>query len=284
MGDLCAACHSSVNEWLARPHVHAPVAAKECESCHLPHGSDNDRLLADEVPALCLGCHDTDAGFRQAHKGYQVADANCLTCHDPHSSTRPKLVMPNEHPPFAGGQCTACHDQSAGASAFALVSDVRSVCTRCHEDIREMAAQPYTHNLGDERSCMNCHNAHTSSTESLLSSRQQTMCLHCHFKDEKYADKSRASVLTHNGMDCTNCHLPHGAANERYFVSNVIDLCSGCHENAHRTSHPIGEDIIDPRSGEQVTCVSCHQLHGADFEPYLPLDSQMDLCIQCHRR
>ncbi len=282
--DLCGACHSSVNQWMARSNIHAPVAARECLSCHTAHGSEHGGLLSEPIPGQCFGCHENTAAFRQVHQGYDVTEANCLTCHDPHSSPQPNLVMANEHAPFAGGQCSACHDGSAGGSGFALVSDVKSVCTRCHDDIREEAAQPYTHNLNDERSCMNCHNAHTSSADALLARPQQTMCMQCHFKGDEYTEDSRESLLTHDGMECTSCHVPHGSSNPQYFVAGKTEMCAGCHERAHRSSHPIGPEVIDPKTGEQVTCLSCHQLHGADFEPYLPLSPEMDLCIQCHRR
>ena len=113
---------------------------------------------------------------------------------------------------------------------------------------------------------------------------QQTLCTSCHFKTGEFADKSRASILTHDGMECTNCHTPHGSENARYLKSTDVDLCTGCHERAHSSSHPIGPDVIDPRTGEPLTCLSCHKLHGADFEPYLPLSQEVDLCIQCHKR
>lgn len=284
VGELCGSCHTEVAAWRARASVHPPVKDNDCLVCHNPHGSDNDGLLADKVPALCFSCHDNDAPFQQAHQGFPVAEANCLACHDPHSSTLPKLVMPNQHAPFKSKNCSACHETKSGKTGLALVADIKSVCTRCHSAIRVESDKTHSHNLNDERACMNCHNAHASAGEYLLSGPQQTMCLGCHFKDGEYADKPRASVLTHDGMDCTNCHTPHGSDNARYLMSTTVDLCLGCHEGAHTGSHPVGPDVIDPRTKEPVTCISCHKLHGADFEPYLPLNPKMDLCIQCHKR
>lgn len=284
VGQLCSGCHNETSAWRSRASVHQPVRNNDCLVCHNPHGSESDGLLADGVPGLCFACHDNDAPFQQAHGGFPVAEADCLACHDPHSSTLPKLVMPNQHAPFKGNNCSACHETSAGRTSLSLTSDIKSVCTRCHSAIKTESEKKYSHNLDDDRSCMNCHNAHASAGESLLSSRQQTLCLGCHFKEGEYADKARASVLTHDGMDCTNCHTPHGSDNARYLVNTTVELCNGCHEGAHQGSHPVGPDVIDPRSKESVTCMSCHKLHGADFEPYLPLNPDMDLCIQCHKR
>ena len=96
--------------------------------------------------------------------------------------------------------------------------------------------------------------------------------------------RTRADYVTHDGLDCTECHTPHGSDNDRYLRTLDVDLCARCHERAHVTSHPVGENAIDERTGTPMTCLSCHQLHGAPHEFYLPLDPTMDLCIQCHQR
>jgi predicted CXXCH cytochrome family protein len=281
--DLCGGCHTSLSSWLDREVVHQPVADGDCGACHNSHGSDNTRLLADRLPKLCFECHDNDATFADAHQGYELSESNCITCHDPHASSLPSLIMPNQHAPFAGGQCNACHD-SKSASPFAIKGEIKAVCTRCHAAIKKEADKLHAGHVNDDRSCMNCHNAHASSVDNLLAAEQQVVCLHCHFNDEEYAGKSRSSILTHDGMDCDNCHEPHGSDNESYLLSMQEDLCAGCHAGAHASSHPLGPDIIDHRTNKPLTCLSCHQLHGADFEPFLPLSPKMDLCIQCHRR
>ncbi|RME23174.1 MAG: hypothetical protein D6800_10210 [Candidatus Zixiibacteriota bacterium] len=280
---LCQGCHRQVSDWLGRENVHPPVADFACMSCHAPHGSKNEALLTKSVPKLCFGCHDRDNNFRQAHSGYDVAEANCVTCHDPHASSLPSLLMPNQHPPFKAKKCRACHT-SGGGSNFALKGNVEEVCTRCHSNIKKIAAEPYAHNLTDSLACLHCHNPHASSTNTLLAAPQSVTCLKCHFKGPEYAEKTPEQILTHDGMDCTNCHQPHGSPTEHFFAREGIALCTGCHEDAHKGSHPLGPDVIDPRTKKPMTCLSCHQLHGAKFKPYLPLSPDMDLCIQCHRR
>ena len=46
----------------------------------------------------------------------------------------------------------------------------------------------------------------------------------------------------------------------------------------------MGENTRDPRNGQPLDCLSCHRLHGAPFEKYLPLNPDGDRCIQCHKR
>ena len=140
----------------------------------------------------------------------------------------------------------------------------------------------FTHNLTDEKSCINCHNPHASQGSGLLAAEQKVLCMRCHFVED--LEKPRDEYITHDGLDCSNCHTPHGSENEMYLATDRIKMCESCHADAHVGSHPVGEDVIDQRTGKSLDCLSCHQLHGADFPDYLPLNPKMDLCIQCHRR
>jgi predicted CXXCH cytochrome family protein len=283
MADLCKSCHTVIADWMKRQYIHAPVGAEDCMACHTPHGGGEKGLLVSAIPGLCFNCHEQDNAFQKAHSGFQVANANCVTCHTPHASSLPSLLMPNQHAPFKGKRCDVCHI-TGGGSSFALKADSKTVCTQCHGAIKKIAEEPYAHNLNTEKSCMNCHNPHASTEPQLLSGPQTVICLKCHFNSGEYAAMPREKVLTHDGMDCTNCHQPHGSDSDHYLVDNDLELCFGCHEGAHKGSHPVGEDVIDPRTGKAVTCLSCHKLHGASFKPYLPLDPSMDLCIQCLRK
>jgi predicted CXXCH cytochrome family protein len=162
------------------------------------------------------------------------------------------------------------------------IEQIRSLCTGCHAATQDFAAKQYHHNLDDDRSCANCHNAHASNTASLLNERQPVLCMSCHFNEE--GRESKEKYITHPGTDCSNCHSPHGGDNAKYLNSEGVDLCVRCHEAAHSASHPVGEGIVDPRTGKNVTCRSCHTMHGSGWPKYLSLDPQMELCIQCHRK
>lgn len=281
--ELCAKCHQSLGTWLAQAYVHQPVKENKCGACHAAHGSPNEGLLKNTVPGLCFGCHTRDAAMASAHQGFNLERADCRTCHDPHGASEKSLLMANQHAPFKGGNCSACHRTEAGSN-FALLSDVKPMCGTCHKQVLAEAEKPHSHNMNDQHSCMNCHNSHASATTFLLSAPQSTMCVKCHFNQPAEREKGLQAYLTHDGMDCSTCHTPHGSDNARYLKSLDVDLCVDCHVEAHKASHPIGPDVIDKRTNTPLTCLSCHKLHGADFKPYLPLDPAMDLCIQCHRR
>ena len=86
----CLRCHVD----LRGPFLfeHAAVRVDGCESCHVPHGSTNARLLRRPVTyTLCLECHNGSGNFgRQADgvalqsSSHNMADPrfrNCTTCH-----------------------------------------------------------------------------------------------------------------------------------------------------------------------------------------------------------
>jgi predicted CXXCH cytochrome family protein len=188
----------------------------------------------------------------------------------------------NRHAPFAAGDCSTCHGPARGRTSFALDGKIKTLCLECHRGVGAFENEPYRHNLDTEESCQNCHNPHASDAAALLAADQAALCMRCHFGES--GRKEKAHYVTHEGMACTSCHLPHGAANPKYLKSEGIDLCVGCHESAHRASHPVGGALVDQRTGGPLTCLSCHRLHGAEFEPYLPLNPASELCLQCHKR
>jgi predicted CXXCH cytochrome family protein len=49
-----------------------------------------------------------------------------------------------------------------------------------------------------------------------------------------------------------------------------------------RHGHPLGADRLDPRTGEPITCVTCHDPHGTEFPMQLRGDQKRGLCLECH--
>jgi predicted CXXCH cytochrome family protein len=105
----------------ANPVWHAPVRAKDCSACHLPHGGRNFRLLVSGYPAtfyapydpatysLCFGCHNekvvgeaetrTLTNFRDGSRNLHFLHVNkpdrgrtCRSCHEVHASRQPRHV------------------------------------------------------------------------------------------------------------------------------------------------------------------------------------------------
>lgn len=132
--DLCLKCHDkpirvdksrTVTDFAAqikdKKYLHGPVAEKDCEGCHVAHGSGHFSLLANEYPkqfyapfsienyALCFSCHSesivltretTDlTDFRNGQTNLHFLHVNkeqrgrtCRSCHATHASDKPRHI------------------------------------------------------------------------------------------------------------------------------------------------------------------------------------------------
>jgi predicted CXXCH cytochrome family protein len=279
--DLCATCHADVTGWKERKVQHAPFAQGRCAACHDPHASDNPGLLTRSGAGLCSSCHKVDAALRAKHKGYPVEKAACHQCHDPHASARRALFRESLHAPFESGDCGTCHRGPGAADAFATLKPVNALCADCHGDVVEASRKmAFPHVAGG--GCAECHNPHTGDGRALLRKPPQALCTTCHDPGgSKSGEKGRHP--THGGFDCTKCHAGHGGERPLFLVSDSIELCGSCHKHEHGVSHPLGEKSRDPRTGDPMTCRSCHGIHRADGEMYLFEADQRTLCLGCHK-
>jgi len=90
MRDLCYSCHDRSS--FMKNTVHGAMALG-CTTCHNPHASDHARLLKENVPALCIGCHQ-DRFVPGATTGHALAgNEACSSCHNPHATDAPKLML-----------------------------------------------------------------------------------------------------------------------------------------------------------------------------------------------
>jgi predicted CXXCH cytochrome family protein len=142
--DLCVNCHSTdtmvgangrklqnIKAWLDTNKTwHGPVAAKDCSSCHAPHGADHFRLLTDDYPpefyapydarayALCFSCHQEkaystartttltsfrngDVNLHYLHLQQAGRGRTCRACHEVHASQQPHHLR--EGVPYGSG-------------------------------------------------------------------------------------------------------------------------------------------------------------------------------------
>ncbi len=94
----CLKCHSEKRG----PFVfeHPAVRVDGCETCHMPHGSTNSRLLRRPVVfTMCLECHNGAGNFGRQGDGVQLQSAS-------HNMADPRYQ-----------NCTACHVRVHGSNA-----------------------------------------------------------------------------------------------------------------------------------------------------------------------
>lgn len=268
--ETCFKCHEGLSKQYK--NTHQPFAKGQCSACHSHHQSPYENLLVKEPDALCLGCH-SQATVLQKHPNFPEKPSNCGSCHNPHGSDRRALVRNNLHEPYADG-CQNCH---AGKNQPVRID----TCLECHPEVSEQMASSHNHLVRyEENTCMACHTPHAGDDSRLLKGKERHICGTCH---EATFKRYEVSKYRHQMTDaCNNCHAPHGSNHPAMAKAPINDVCSECHAKHSQFTHPIGENVFDPRTGQMMTCASCHASKGTDHDYHTRFDRKKALCIQCH--
>jgi predicted CXXCH cytochrome family protein len=100
--------------------------------------------------------------------------------------------------------------------------------------------------------------------------------------------KAREQLYQHKPYaqgQCLDCHKTYHTENtQKQYTQSDIDLCISCHTDYKLgVSHPVGEGVIDPKTGQMMTCTStCHLSHTAPYEFLLVKPGNGRLCVHCH--
>ncbi|HET6350024.1 MAG TPA: cytochrome c3 family protein [Candidatus Krumholzibacteria bacterium] len=277
-GTLCASCHADIGARATDKTQHNPFAKGNCSACHEVHVSENDNLLKKSGGAMCVTCHGlTTPRMTAAHKIVPLSGRTCTSCHDPHSTkqAKSKLVYPNQHPPFKDKECDTCH------AADGKVTATPSTCADCHDNAQEFKN---THNAGRKDAtaridvCLDCHSPHAGFDKLLVRPTEAQTCMQCH--DRREFTRKNVHAALEEG--CTTCHDVHDRDAMTLRGARVNEVCGQCHDAAKTHAHKTGAPAKDPRTGQVLTCVSCHQPHSSDFDHLTRFDEKRDLCVQCH--
>ena len=94
------------------------------------------------------------------------------------------------------------------------------------------------------------------------------------------------------GRPCGDCHVSSGEvdpAHASVLVSSQEKLCEGCHPRAVKASHPSGIKPSQPLAAGfpadwkgELTCSSCHLLHGATHGALRGDKRRKAFCGACH--
>ncbi len=271
LADDCFGCHKGMPRKFK--HTHKPYSQGRCIVCHRPHHGDNQQLLTKGPDALCRSCHG-EAALKRVHRDYPVPIGGCLSCHNPHGSNRRALIRNVLHSPYKKG-CSGCHKGKSG-----IVTT--EVCFGCHGPVKKEMLRTHSHLTSRTgNSCMNCHFPHTGDAKTLLRGNQGQICRTCH---QGTFERYKESPSRHPDIDhCTSCHEPHGSRHLAMLKGNGNDVCIRCHEDQGKFTHPVGPNVLDPRTGQMVTCSTCHNPMGTRFKYQLIRDGKKDLCILCHQ-
>ena len=138
--DTCIDCHNEQRASLRKRSTHPLRDATRadgagqmaCSSCHNPHGSVAEHLIAaNSVNDKCYECHqEKKAPVLWEHSAVKE---DCLTCHNPHGSNH-EMMLTAKSPRL----CQQCHEQGrhqtlAGQPGSFLVAN--RGCVNCHASI-----------------------------------------------------------------------------------------------------------------------------------------------------
>ncbi len=266
--ELCVECHKGLKEKFE--HLHKPFSEGKCFECHDPHGGSDKYFLKGSRKTLCFKCHEKEVVRRHE---YGRKGMDCLECHDPHGGKGKALVRAFSHEPYAKGACKDCHSKSFGVE----------VCFSCHQGVEEEFFKAYNHYMRSKKEafCLECHSPHLSEKKSLLRGSEDFVCVSCH---EEALEKKRKSSYVHpSWQKCLECHEGHGSESFFLLKGGGLKVCVRCHETQGKFTHPVGAKVKDPRNGQEVTCVTCHDPMGTKFKYNLRLSGDSELCLECHK-
>jgi predicted CXXCH cytochrome family protein len=188
------------------------------------------------------------------------------------------VLRPAQHVPFLRGECRSCHAAPGGGT---LVAKGAALCLKCHEGVKAMLAQKVVHApLTGERECLACHSPHAGAAAPVLVAAPEQLCWRCH--DRSLVQGKVVHAALEQG--CLTCHDPHSSDHAKLVKQDVNELCRTCHTDLAKHYHPTGgpDAKPDPRTGQPLSCVSCHRPHAGDVESLLIYEPKRELCIQCH--
>jgi len=270
LATTCFSCHEDLPRNFKNNHQ--PYADGECDACHQPHQSEQPYLLTAAQDSLCYDCHGMSE-VNQKHRNFPADLKNCGSCHNPHGSDRPGLIRNALHQPFSEG-CSDCH---SGKNVPVKID----ACLLCHPEVSEQMASSHNHLVRyEENGCIACHSPHAGDDSRLLKGKERHVCGTCHAATfARYEEQEYKHTMTDA---CNNCHAPHGSNHPAMFKAPINQVCSECHGQHGVFTHPIGETVFDPRTGQMMTCSSCHASKGSEFEYHTPYERKKALCVQCH--
>ncbi|MFA6544769.1 MAG: cytochrome c3 family protein [Limisphaerales bacterium] len=205
------------------------VGNENCSQCHAEtvrdfHTSTHARLQAKGTNAVqlgCEGCHGPGSLHAQAGGGRNNIlnpRRDSETCFKCHLDKRGEFSLPHHHPVLEGKvSCGDCHNPHKGsmiAGGGTQMTSEKETCGKCHT--AQMGPFVFEHEAIRE-GCTTCHKPHGSVNRRLLTERNSTLCLKCHFQEQQ-----TAGALYIGGGNHATGRMKEGTC-----------FSGGCHEEVH---------------------------------------------------
>jgi hypothetical protein len=272
----CASCHKKDD-----PHFFiGALARRDCNACHglkawkkdlsFSHERDGHfKLEGKHAELKCVDCHGPNKLIKApVYKWPTMQKQKCLACHqDFHKG--------NLSARFRGGNCVACHSQSAweiksfdhSATDYELRGKHADLqCVDCHKQKTPQAELKRFNFAGLRRSCLACHkDYHLFGSAKSKKFGSLSQCSACHgeasWKQARNFEHERDSHYPldgkHADLKCNDCHVPKNlrltTGIYRWPQLKGKD-CETCHANPHLKDFSAA--LLKKR------CVTCHVTTG----------------------
>ena len=229
---LLAACVSTTRTAVIPPKVPGAtfIGMDNCAECHQEKvtgfaSATHARLRADGANATEMGCeachgpgsiHKETGGAAHTIVNPGKSPETCFQCH---LDKRAEFSLPSHHPVLEGKiSCSDCHEPHHGQAVLAggtSIMEDNETCFQCHTAQRGPFV--FEHEASRE-GCLTCHKPHGSINARMLTERNQTLCLKCHFQQQTITGQlliggqDHASRVTRGSCWAAGCHeAVHGS-------------------------------------------------------------------------
>jgi predicted CXXCH cytochrome family protein len=210
------------------------------------------------------------------------------------SSAPPEFSANVFHVAEMESRCSSCHVMNPSPAQLQSTIEKENPCIGCH---RRMLNVKFVHGPAGTFSCVYCHKERAT-PKYAVTKREAALCGECHedkaadFRKRKYVHGPIAGGL------CETCHDPHGSPYYGQLKAPINELCLSCHEAIKKSfhvvrtttgaGHPVSgrKDPSAPKSGREMSCVSCHNPHASDVRYFFVnnAEDRMQLCQMCHNK
>jgi predicted CXXCH cytochrome family protein len=214
------------------------IGSEGCAECHADIHRDfptatHAKLQAPGPHAINVGCeachgpgslHKETGGAAHTIVNPNQSPETCFKCH---LDKRGEFSLPYAHPVLEGahrsglsaGQrvtCSDCHNPHKGQAIIGggtALSTEQDTCGKCH--VAQRGPFVFEHEAVRE-GCTTCHRPHGSVNARMLTERNATLCLKCHFQEQTVGGRIFIGGQDHSGR------LNRGTC-----------WSAGCHEAVH---------------------------------------------------
>ncbi|MCD8554998.1 cytochrome c3 family protein [Seleniivibrio sp.] len=302
---LCVACHKDIGHDGNISHpLKAPQSGYEgmasavksrygklgskgqvvCESCHVAHSPKGEKLLIEPLDGgkVCGVCHENvvDANSGEYVKGLLNHPVNVK-----HGRQAEMQAMINEGGKYGkDGKviCSTCHSTHKAKAEGLLVEDnaESKLCYACHNNKKDI--------VGGKHDMLTAKGFRTKDGKS---SQQAGTCQSCHAPHGWSVGLAGDGDLLTKG--CVGCHSEGGIANKKIIDTKKFNHSVGKvlkKDMPKNEKLPLFQKIIrffttlgSDSSKTEITCATCHDVHGKEKNS-LRIDAQNGtLCITCHK-